>query len=165
MDAIKRGAMLKMGRLALGGLGAAASLGKSGNAYAPSNIAPPSSYPSDYAKTQNAAGQPIGDDPVYSAKREATRPLREKIEELYGERGHQLRRYFYAADEDSYLPALRSTQRWWRASVAMDRARKRETAIQTLQAQIQSIMQSPLDGVQNLAKEALAAFMTEFNKS
>ena len=103
-------------------------------------------------------------DPVRQARWKAAQPLEDKINQLQGYSGFSLSRALGRETESSYLPALKSTAPWWRASVHLDQTKKRATAIQTLQDQINKIMQSPLDKLNELADEALGAFMAEIQK-
>lgn len=109
------------------------------------------------------ATQTINKDPLWDARWKAAAPLREKLEKLQRGERWQLR-HNMNTDDSSYLPALRSTARWWRASVQMDRAKKRQTAIESLQQQANELLEAPMDKIESMVNEMLATFMAEFNR-
>lgn len=160
MNPLRRAALMRGAQVIAGGAAAIASLGKqqSGSLQA---AAP---YPSDKI---NNWGNDIAvpkSDPIHEARWNAAQPLRTKLDELYGYSGWSISRATHLVAESTYLPTLRSTAPWWQASVAMERQKRKANAIQTLQSQIDALMRSPLDKVQEMANEALTAFMVELNK-
>lgn len=61
-------------------------------------------------------------------------------------------------------PALKSTAPWWRASVQMDKRKKRQTAIESLQNQARSLMEAPLEKLDSIVNDMLATFIAELQK-
>lgn len=165
MDAIRRGAMAKMVRGAVGGLGAAGLIGRGNLASQSGKIAYDAPPPSDSYPSNNCATAAIPKpDPQWEARQKITQPLRNKIDELYGNGGYRASQSGYNDNPSHYQSALRSTSHHWRASVRMDELKRKQSAIETLQDQINAIMRSPMDKLQEIANEALAAFVIEMEK-
>lgn len=165
IDAARRGAIMRGARLAAGAVAGVATLGRAremGSLNAAASPAVP--YPTDMAAKVAGYGETVGPNPDWIARHEASQPLRMKLEELYGHTGWSISRAHHLVAESSYLPALKSTAHWWQCSVAMDRQKRKATAIQTLEDQISKLMQSPLDKVKEVANEALAEFMAAMQK-
>lgn len=164
MDAIRRGAMLKAGRMALGAIGAA---GLAGRGNFSSNPVAPSQYPmtasgaiGEYAAQGKA--RDVAPDPAHMARR---RQINQLEDQMYREVNPRWRLTDNMhTDNSSYLPALKSTAPWWRAHVQQENMKKKARAMETFQLQIQKLMESPMDKLKDMADEALAAFMAELNK-
>lgn len=155
MDALRRGALMRMGKIVAGAAGAAALSGSRGE-----QISSPKSV--NFARGSYSSGDVgcanVPDiDPSWEKRSAAARPLQAKIGEIYRSRR-------WSIGDSAYLNEMKSPREWWKRSVMMDRERRRETAIETLQSQIDKLMQSPMDKLEQMANEALASFMAEWNK-
>lgn len=169
MDAIRRGAMMKMGRLLAGGAGAVAALGR-GQVLAQANMdaartypPQPDGYPSAF--TGEAAVKRINPlSPLDRARHKVAEPLFDKMQELDGYRRFAPANYQHAADTNSYLSTLRSTSRHWKCCVAADRDKKQASMMESLEAEIQKILRGPIDSLEETFQQAIASFVEEFNK-
>lgn len=167
MDPVRRGAIVRGARLAAGAIAGVATLGRGRDIGNAQNLAP-SPYPPLATGSQGYINEKIAadcaPDPMWIARRDATQPLRTKLEELYGHSGWSISCAQHLVAESSYLPTLKSTSHWWQCSVAMDRQKRKATAIQTLEERINKLMQSPLDKLKEMANEALGEFMAEMER-
>lgn len=139
-----------------------ASLGKqqSGQGQNFANASTGVGYSTDvYQGTLGGAIQP---DPNWCARNQAADRLYQQMNEHANPRWALTDNMH--TDNSSYLPALKSTAPWWRAHVMQERRKRQQRAIDTLQSQIKKLMESPMDKLQEMADEALGAFMAELNK-
>lgn len=167
MDEIRRGAMTKMGRYAVGAVGLAGTLGRGNVATAgQKGVFDSSNSPvvGDYLAKAKYAEAPTPPSPLEMARYRAVEPLREKIGELEGWNNFRTSQYMGQEQQSTYLTALRSTAPHWRASVLMDKRKQQQSAIATLQEQINKMLRSPLDALEETAREAIQGFLAEMQK-
>jgi len=151
MDALRRGALARMGKI----LGGAAATGFAVSGRGARSQASANTYPKDVmADWAIAAPEP---DPSWERRNAAAKPLHDKIEQHYQERR-------WALGDSVYLEGLKSPKEWWKRSVMMEREKRRQTAIESLQKQIEKLMETPMDKLEQFANDALAGFMAEWNK-
>lgn len=175
MDAIRRGAMAKMGRALLGGGAALSQVASHQRGLSVGGLAgydsPPSTpYPSDVNYITGTYGtEKKADDGsrreqqrLMEARHRASGPLRDKIRDARGEGDKlTLERCFGLHERTSDLPALKSTAKWWRDHIAMERAKKRLSVIRTLEDELSKLVNGPLEALEATARDAINAFLKE----
>lgn len=143
MDALRRGAMQKLGKLFLGAGAAGTTLGRAGQVQATQGLNKITGYDKalvDWNGPAEAYPQPIQADPVDRAKSRLARPIRDQIEKLeYG------RARIGNYGEPFHMQTMRSVSPWFKQVVAMEEQRKRASLIQSLRDQINDIFKSPVD--------------------
>lgn len=158
MDAARRGALMRAGKMALGAVGAASL---SNGTLAQPTQAAPRVYPriNNWGSGSFAVDEP---DPIFEARHKKVRELEDRMYREVNPRWRLTDNMH--TDNSSYLPALKSTAPWWRAHVMQEQMKRKQRAMDTLQEQIQKILESPLDKLKDMADEALGAFMEELSK-
>lgn len=160
MDAIRRGAMQKMGKWLAGAGAAGVTLGRAGQVQARGlkKIGGYNLVDFDTAPTEDSA-RSISIDPVDRAKSRLARPIREQIEKLeydYARVGN------YA--EPFHMQSMRSVSPWFKQVVAMDEQKKRQNLIQSLRDQINDIFKSPVDDLKKEFGEMFESLLNDVVK-
>lgn len=153
-----------MARLGAGAIaGGSMMIGRGSQAGVAVEAMQPSPYPPPGTGTYSEHLNTIPRDHLYQARYKAAEPLRKKLEELQCGQRWQLSDNMHT-ENSSYLPALKSTAPWWRASVMQDKRKRRQTAIESLQEQANKLMEAPLEKMESLVNDMLANFIAELGK-
>lgn len=158
MDAIRRGALMRIGKIAAGAVGLGAAVGRGQVAIA-SQVSVES-----YDKVFDATPPTSTESPIMSARHSAAAPLFQQIKELDGYRPNAPSQYMHGVETHPYLSALRSTSFHWRGGVIAEHEKRRRSALKVLRDQVNTILRSPLDSLEEAAQKAIAGFMEEVNK-
>lgn len=173
MDAIRRGAMAQMGRAVLGTAAAVGGIGRNHAAAGPS----PSlqTFARGYsdqasAETYPSALNKIDDSEWRERKRQsearhrAAAPLRAQLDEIYQRSDRLTMQKARGAGESLHdLAALKSVSPWWKDQVALDRAKKLQTAAQAIQSEIDKLINSPIEALSETFQAAVKSFLAEMN--
>ncbi len=164
MDPIRRGALVRGGKMLAGAGATMATLGGQGrgqNFAINEGMAKQQALASmdKYIGKADARDYPTAPsvDPHWQARENATRPVYEKLQALEKSRRWKI-------SENAYLEGLKSPSQHWKHSVMLDREHRRQSAVETLQEQLRKLSESPLEKLEQLANEALGAFMAELEK-
>lgn len=158
MDPLRRGALMKAGRMIAGVAGAAALSGSRGGqldtATGMNNL---NKYNSGMTAQSESFGKAIEPDPAWQKRGEVEGRLYKQIHAMEDSRRWKI-------SDSAYLETLKSPSQHWKMSVMLDRERRRQTAIQTLRDQISKLYETPMEKLEQFANDALAGFMAEWNK-
>lgn len=166
MDILRRGAMVKAGRLLLGGAGAATMAGRG---HVAASLPVPEKGPPRRTGASERTADPFDFgppkvDPDYEARSRAAAPLQAEMDRVEGYGVWRSSTTRYDTSPYNYQSALRSTSHHWRASVNLDREKARRKLMDTLRSEIDKVLQSPIMAINRVAQDAMAAFMAEINK-
>jgi hypothetical protein len=170
MDALRRGALMKFGRIAAGVAGVGLTAGRAAPTQAQSGLFADQGLAQDVARNYVGPINPI--DPAWRAEKhlmdaryKAAEPLRQQMEAIQGYGKHAtLSRARGYGEQQHDLAAMRSVAPWWKDHIAHERAKKMVSAIETIQEQINKLLQSPLDALEDGVQAAIKGFMEEIQK-
>lgn len=167
--------MVKMGRMAVGAIGGLTAMGNSAqqvNRPIGGSIAGTLNRNLDSGYTNAAqslseqsykSAYLTNEDPLWTARQAARRPIEDKIKEWQKTIRWRASQYINIT-HSLHLHTLQSTSLSWRAGVVLDHYKKQQTLMETLESQLRAIMDAPMDKLQEIAGQALAALMRELGK-
>lgn len=156
-----------MGKMFAGLAGAGAALSGSG-------VQTAKAYPPTIGKAfapdvhwTNLNEVPQAPSIIDRARQKAASPLEEQIANIrgYGEK-QTMTQFFNRESTDHYYDvwACKSTTEFFKRHVIHERTKLKINAVNMLRAEIDKLLTSPLDGLQDTAREAVLGFLAELQK-